>query len=264
MSKSKSKEEIQLHSQNAIKKISDLLNSYIASNDYATILKADKLSYWLEDYAKFLDYEPNFKPDKLKKYKRGEIVKVHLGYNIGSEEGGLHYCVVLDKSNSIKNPVVTVVPLTSLKSSVDINNLPLGTVYLGNSLYTAMFAKLSSLETSYDKRVTTLDDELTLLEKNLDAHKSINANLNNSILQKAYEYKKEIEFLKQQEKFIKKVKNEAIKMNKGSLALVSQVTTVSKIRIYDPKTNFDILSKIKLSNENLNLIDDEFKKMYIK
>ena len=102
MSKSKSKEEIQLHSQNAIKKISDLLNSYIASNDYATILKADKLSYWLEDYAKFLDYEPNFKPDKLKKYKRGEIVKVHLGYNIGSEEGGLHYCVVLDKSNSIK------------------------------------------------------------------------------------------------------------------------------------------------------------------
>ena len=53
-------------------------------------------------------------------------------------------------------------------------------------------------------------------------------------------------------------------MNKGSIALVSQITTISKIRIYDPKTNFDILSKIKLSNENLDLIDAELKKLFLK
>ena len=39
---------------------------------------------------------------------------------------------------------------------------------------------------------------------------------------------------------------------------------ICKQRIYDPKTEFDILSGIKLSNENLNLIDEKMKKMLIK
>lgn len=50
---------------------------------------------------------------------------------------------------------------------------------------------------------------------------------------------------------------EVSKMRKGSIALVAQITTISKIRIYDPKTNYDILSNVKLSNEKLDLIDQE-------
>lgn len=56
-------------------------------------------------------------------YKRGEILKVHLGYNIGSEEGGLHYCVVLDKENSIYSPVISVAPLTSVKPWTALDKL---------------------------------------------------------------------------------------------------------------------------------------------
>ena len=36
--------------------------------------------------------------------------------------------------------------------------------------------------------------------------------------------------------YIKKVEKEILKMKKGSIALVSQITTISKQRIYDPKT----------------------------
>ena len=51
-------------------------------------------------------------------------------------------------------------------------------------------------------------------------------------------------------------------MNRGSIALVNQITTISKIRIYDPKTDHDILSTIKLSNEKLNLIDAEIQRKF--
>ena len=53
------------------------------------------------------------------------------------------------------------------------------------------------------------------------------------------------------------MRNEINKAKLGSIALVGQITTISKIRIYDPKTNFDILSNVKLSNEKLDRIDQE-------
>ena len=56
---------------------------------------------------------------------------------------------------------------------------------------------------------------------------------------------------------IQRMRSEILKMKRGSIALVNQITTVSKIRIYDPKTDHDILSNIKLSNEKLDLIDKE-------
>ena len=51
-------------------------------------------------------------------------------------------------------------------------------------------------------------------------------------------------------------------MKTGSIALVNQIRTISKIRIYDPKTNFDVLSGVKLSNEKLDLIDHELLSLY--
>jgi len=46
------------------------------------------------------------------------------------------------------------------------------------------------------------------------------------------------------------------------LSLLSQIINISKIRIYDPKTNYDVLSGIKLSNEKLDAIDNEIKKLF--
>ena len=55
----------------------------------------------------------------------------------------------------------------------------------------------------------------------------------------------------------KRLKAEILNMKRGSIALVGQIRTISKIRIYNPKTNLDTLSKIKLSNEKLDLLDKE-------
>ncbi len=53
-------------------------------------------------------------------------------------------------------------------------------------------------------------------------------------------------------------------MKRGSIALVNQITTISKIRIYDPKTTKDILSGITLSNDGLDKIDKEIIRKYTK
>ena len=58
------------------------------------------------------------------------------------------------------------------------------------------------------------------------------------------------------------MRTEVQNMRIGSIALVNQVTTISKIRIYDPKTDHDILSGIKLSNEKLDLIDGEVRQRF--
>ena len=94
----------------------DKLKNYIDDLDPD---KGKKLAYWVSDYVNFLDSEATFTPDKLIRYKRGSIIKVHLGYRIGSEEGGLHYAIVMDRQNSIHSPTITVIPLTSIKSGVD-------------------------------------------------------------------------------------------------------------------------------------------------
>ena len=211
MKNSYTKEKVVRHKTSALMRINNYIDSNI-NNGKSNLIKADKFSYWLEDYIKFLEYENKFNPKKLKKYKRGEIIKVHLGYNIGSEEGGLHYAVVLDKDNSINSPVLTIIPLTSVKAQTNLKRLKRGSVYIGDELYKTLNNKMANAQTKEADRVN----------------------------------------------------REIQKMKTGSIALINQITTVSKMRIYDPKHSRDVLSGVKLSDSSLNMIDKKIKELFIK
>lgn len=249
MSISKSTDELQAHRNLAIQKLDNFLSSLINSDDSKMNGKADKLSYWLEDWTTFLEYEPNFTPTKLRRYKRGEIIKVHLGFNIGSEEGGLHYAVVLDKNNAKTSPVVTIIPLTSVKPHVDTNKLKSGSVFLGNELFTNLSAKISSTQKH-------LSDEIALLNSLTEP-----LTLSNS-LEHETNLSEKVEKITEELRLLNRMRSEVTRMKHGSIALVNQITTISKIRIYDPKTDHDILSNIKLSNEKLDIIDDTIRKKF--
>ncbi|MFA9376210.1 MAG: type II toxin-antitoxin system PemK/MazF family toxin [Lachnotalea sp.] len=251
MSKQKTKEELKVHKEEVLDKISTYIDKLIASNNNKIQNKADKFSYWLKDYITFLDFETEFKADKMRKYKRGEILKVHLGYNIGSEEGGLHYCVVLDKENSLYSPVVTIVPLTSVKPWTDINKLHKGEVYLGNDLFTNLVSKINLCNEN-------IDNDLAKLEINVETLKDTQAKYEKTrFIELVNEFSNKIEAIKKSQQLIKQMKKEVLKMKTGSIALTNQITTISKIRIYDPKKNEDVLSNIKLSNEKLDLLDEQ-------
>lgn len=251
MKSKKTDEMLKKHKEKTIKCVSDYLDSLLESKDYKIKMKADKLCYWFEDYMKFLEYEKEFKPQSLKRYKRGEIIKAHLGYNIGSEEGGLHYCVVLDKNNSVNSPVITVVPLTSVKENTDIKNLHLTEVYLEDELYVKLSSKIFNYSEKIDAEHSSLNKEITALLK----EEQLN-------VEKITELRGRLDNLLIESNLVNRMKNEIKNMKKGSIALVNQITTISKIRIYDPKRNDDVLSKIKLSNEKLDLIDNVISNKY--
>jgi mRNA-degrading endonuclease toxin of MazEF toxin-antitoxin module len=237
-------QELIKHKNQALSKIDNYLTKLATDPNTKIQSKADKLSYWIKDWTKFLEYEQNFNASSLRRYKRGEIVKVHLGYNIGSEEGGLHYCVVVEKDNSRNSPVLTVVPLTSIKKKTDLEHLRPGEIDLGNELFTNLNSKISFTQKK-------IESELEELAKSLDTL------ADDAPLEEFNKLHSKVNKLKKEADMFGRMKDEVSKMKMGSIALVKQIRTISKIRIYDPKTNFDILSNVKLSNEKLDLIDNE-------
>ncbi len=241
MSTAKNHNELENQKEAAITAVESYLDALIASSDPADHGRADKLCYWMKDYMRFLGYEKQFSPKKLRRYKRGEIIKVHLGYNIGSEEGGLHYAVVLDRNNTISNPVITIVPLTSVKPTTDISSLRPTSVYLGNELFTNLSSKISYINRELNKKVDELEDMVADGVHDKD------------------EIKAKLRIARSDLNLVEKSRREISRLKQGSIALTDQITTISKIRIYDPRTDHDVLSKVKLSNEKLDLIDAAIK-----
>ena len=125
-----------------------------------------------------------------------------------------------------------------------------GSVFLGNELYTNLSSKMSMTSKH-------ISDELKLLEEVLDRTPDDAPSEEFDPLQKR------LDDTLLELKLLKRINGEILKMRMGSIALINQITTISKIRIYDPKTDHDILSNIKLSNEKLDLIDAEMRKKFI-
>lgn len=250
MSKIKTQDELEQHKNKAISSIEAYLSTLISSSDLNDRSRADKLCYWLEDYMTYLGYEKSFSPKHLKRYKRGEIIKVHLGYNIGSEEGGLHYAAVLDKNNSVNSPTITIVPLTSVKPATDLKNLRPGNVYLGNELFNSLNSRIIFIQRNLRNKIESLSSVDHLTAEEIVMHKS--------------DIEKQIHDAEIELELYNRMKTEILKMKRGSIALINQITTISKIRIYDPKTNHDVLSNIKLSNDRLDDIDTAIKENFVK
>ncbi|MCT3135775.1 type II toxin-antitoxin system PemK/MazF family toxin, partial [Lactococcus lactis] len=110
----KTRDDVSNHKSKMIKNFNKFLDDLIFEENEKSFLKADKISYWMEDWMNYLKLEESFECRRIPKLKRGSVVKVHLGFNIGKEEGGLHYAIVLDNNNALGHSLITIVPLTSV------------------------------------------------------------------------------------------------------------------------------------------------------
>ena len=191
---------------------------------------SNNLAYWIKLFSKYHDEERCFDFSKIKTYSRGDVVKVNLGFNIGNEMGGLHYCIVLSKNDNHSFGTLNVVPLTSVK---DGKVYPKYSVGLGNELYQLLNQKYTSLLTRLECKIK--NDSFT-----------------------------NIDLFLEELCYLEKIKNEIEIMKSESVALINQITTISKQRIYDPINNFGALSKIRLSSASLDKIDVEIKRMLTK
>lgn len=235
------------------------LNRYLDAcllSDKKHIKKANLLSYWLKDYIKYIEQEETFNPSILKEYSRGDVIKVNLGFNIGNEEGGLHYCVVLDKKNAKSYSTLTVVPLSSLKPTSKPNKT---SVFLGNDIFMNLLDKNDKIIKAVEKRIEHCKAEISKLQQ-------LPSNTEEEQIIKNYKRSQIQIILKDNDEKLKlaeKINSELHQMKSGSIALINQITTISKQRIYNPKKDFDILSDIKIPDEKMNLIDQKIKKLFL-
>jgi len=250
------KEDVIKNKNEAIKVITDYLDSCLAIDDNSSIKKVNLISYWQKDYINYIKDENAFNPINLKTYERGDIIKVNLGFNIGSELGGLHYCVVLDKKNNRNSPVITVIPLSSQKTTKVNKN----SIMLGNDIYNKLVEKSNQLLEDSQKEIEENKSKLLIETKKLMEKNATS----DEIYKKTIELNNNITEAYKKLELAEKINNEVQKMKYGSIAIINQIRVISKQRIYDPKTEFDILSGIKLSDDNLDLIDEKIRKMFVK
>lgn len=172
--------------------------------------RAQLLAYWLKTYAKLLNRENNFNPKSIPRLTRRQIVNVDFGFRIGSELGGLHYAVVLDKDNDHSAKTVAVIPLGSQKEG-----------FGGDK-----------------KRIVLKDGVCAALQSKVDTQSGGGEDCTISLAKMA-------------------------KLKKGTVANISQVTTISKMRIKEPLTPADALYKVKISEKDMEQIETALLDMYV-
>lgn len=258
MSRNLTKEELTAHKDQALMKLDKTIKKYIDSSDHKMTCKADILSFWIEQYSDYLLSESSFSPQKLKRYERGDVIQINLGFRVGSEQGGLHYAVVLDSNNAVNSSVITIIPLSSKKETETVVKYDID---LGGDIYTKMKLKNDTLLTSTRKKLEELKKvlyELPDTEKDQDKAPEESE----IVKQLVVRYNVNISAVIRDIKTLEKMKSQIARMKEGSIALVGQITTISKMKIYNPKGTQDTLSGIKLSPTDMDEISDKMKELY--
>ncbi len=230
--------ELNEHVSDAICETTNLLNELKDSVDQKLKKRASLLAYWLKTYIHFVRAEDSFLPQSVPRLKRGQIVHVDFGYRVGKEFGGLHYAVVIDNRNDLKSNIVTVVPLMSLKENYKGNRF---TAVLPDGIYPHLHKKAEGLL----EEANILLQEFPKIEN--DSAKNKAKLLAAKLLQnRATKMIKEIGHLKQ-----------------GSVASISQITAISKMRIKSPHNKEDALYELRLSARDMEIINNKIKELYL-
>jgi len=149
-------------------------------------------------------------------------------------------------------------------------------VLLGNCIYEMLNVKCSTLIQQCINELQDCDEAINAVEEIVATVEPVfkEANLKEDEIDmmhdKLVDNNKNVQAIKDRidniNKLIKraqKIKKEIRNMKMGSVALVGQITTISKMRIYDPKYSTDVLSNIKLSGDTMDKINAKINELYI-
>ena len=96
--------------------------------------KRDIITKWIVKWSWYLSHEDSFKPEYVPRFRRGDIVYVDFGFNVGAEYGGVHYAAVLEHDNNKTNGNIMVVPLTSLETGKTPADVAQADLYIGGGV----------------------------------------------------------------------------------------------------------------------------------
>lgn len=265
MSKPITKDEIQMHKERSLAKLNALLDQYITSGKDEYLKKANLISYWLESFSNYVAFEEKFDSTKLLRYKRGSVIRLNFGFNIGNEMGGLHYAVVVENSNARNSNVITVVPLSSSNGK----NIHPRSVDLGTELFEKVNVQQQKLLDEVQSSLKELVKDQKVFENALNLFNSNSLSkteFDTQLVSIQHRYEELLEKKNELEKsldIIRRNMKEFVKMKSGSMAVINQITTISKQRIYTPKRSEDFLYGISLSPAAIDKINIKLKELFI-
>ena len=112
------------------------------------------LPYWLRSHSDILTKELNGKiRPNYNKFKRGSIIYVDFGVNIGSELSGGHFAIVLNHNDNKKSSSLNVIPLTSKDKK---HFLPIDKTVFDNA-YNTLYTSLRKLEVEIREKNNSID-----------------------------------------------------------------------------------------------------------
>lgn len=223
------------------------------------------LPNWLEKESNLFLSETQNTSKSYNVLKRGSLIFVDFGINIGSELSNRHWAVVLNKNDSPKSRNLTVLPISSKekKFSVMIDEviqqkskrflLPI-LDKIGFDYFSIIHYALTEI-TPFDLGSAEEIYQEFLIQYR-DAYNSESA-------KEIYDNGAGMEKVENTNRKLKDLVNHYQRFNKISYAKCDQIKTISKDRIIYIN-ELDPCGKIKVSDETLDRIDEKLKELYLK
>jgi chromosome segregation ATPase len=134
---------------------------------------------------------------------------------------------------------------------------------LGNELHDKLNAKYNKLITQVENELSEVTKMMDVLEKSANSNLDAEENLQKDVTELLNNLSNRVLKLESERKTLKIYEKEISKLKEGSIALMEQITTVSKMRIYKPKNSSDLLYGIKFSDGAMDKINERLKELYI-
>ncbi|GAK47762.1 hypothetical protein LOSG293_110780 [Secundilactobacillus oryzae JCM 18671] len=260
---------------------------------------------WLPDWtlnkSNYLLHEHDPQNRNKKVYKRGSIVNVDFGVNVGQELTGNHFAIILNKHDNSRNDKLTVIPLTShehpntvkldktilnlsleefIQAAVRLSTINYALIYV---LYTAAKKINPDTKTPYEQFLLNANKQETDEEKMViqGLADSLNKDIpdNDSAIATLKNYPPLTEHsdnildyiinnnisnkIIHDVNLVSEAMNKYKSYNKETWAKISDIQTVSKTRLIRINSA-DPIGKIKVSPSVLNTIDKEIRKQFTK
>lgn len=180
----------------------------------------------------------------------------------------MHFAVVIDNDNKRNADVLTVIPL----SSTDGRTVHERNVDLGTELFTKILDAHNKLYSDAKEHLSTINENINAFTSAIELFKRMQEKDANSpdikkqieeILNYQTQLQMEQKLLEKQVAKLEHDEAEIHKMKSGSMAVVNQITTVSKQRIFTPKRSEDFLFGITLSPAAMDKINEKIKELYV-
>lgn len=129
-------------------------------------IKFSKLDDWLLKESEEFKNETKNKRSIYFKYKRGQVLKINFGVNLGTELSHTHFAIVLNDDDTRLTDNITVIPLTSKDGyrRVNLGNL-VSQEYNSSKYDNETYAIITQIKTVSKKRVLENDNKLICSKK---------------------------------------------------------------------------------------------------